>query len=151
MAIRMNTTASALESTSLKFGWVKKMFYLYSLVSPDDPSTGIPHIWLDLPCVVRRRLGGEKLRRRCFFVFVFSFFICRVIVVARSHPVLATGPCWHSCSLRHVTASLHNSEARVLFHVCGWLTAVEARPKRSPLIGYRSINSDCHVLLVESL
>lgn len=55
---------------------------------------------------VRRRRrcgGGEKRRRRralsvCLYLPLPSFSVSlrRVIVVARSHPVLATGPCWHS-------------------------------------------------------
>lgn len=45
----------------------------------------------------RGRLGGESQRRRWLSViFPFSPLLRRVIVVARSHPVLATGPCWHS-------------------------------------------------------
>lgn len=41
----------------------------------------------------------------------------------------------------------HYSEARVLFRVPDWLRAAEARPKSGALIGRRSINSDCHVLM----
>lgn len=128
------------------------MFYLYPppppSSPPDDPSRRIPDIWLDLPCAVRRRLGGGKQRRRlAMCTFVFSSLPRRVIAVAHSHRVLATGPCWHSFSQRHVTASPHNSEARVLFRVADWPSAAEARPKRSALIGCRSINPDCHVLM----
>lgn len=71
----------------------------------------------------------------------------RVIAVAHSRRVLATDPCWHSFSQRHVTASQHSSEARVPLRGADWPSAAEARPKRSALIGRRSINSDCHVLM----
>lgn len=100
------------------------------------------------PTVLRRgesvRGGGAVHGSPCF---AFISRLRRVIVVAHSHPVFATGPCWHFFSQRHVTASLHNSEARVPFRACDWTSAAEARPKRNALIGCRSINSDYHVLL----
>lgn len=74
MVIRHNTTVPAQECTSLKFGWVKKKIYLYSSVSPDERRRRIPDIQLDLPCAVRRRLGGEKKRRRRLCIFVLSLF-----------------------------------------------------------------------------
>lgn len=106
-----------------------------------DGAGGIPDVWLDLPCVSRRRGAAAVDASFCLRVVCFSLPLRRVIVVARSHPVLATGPCWHSFSQRHVTASLHNSEARVAFRASHWPRAAEARPKRSALIGRRSINS----------
>lgn len=81
---------------------------------------------------------------------VSLLLVPRRVTGSHSHPVLATGPCWHSFSQSHVTASLHNSEARVLFRVPDWPSPAEARPKRGALIGCRSINSDCHVLMEES-
>lgn len=128
-----------------------KKIYLYPSVSPDETRRRIPDIQFDLPCVVRRTLGGEKTRRRWVSVFVLLlFFASRRVTVTHSHPVLATGPCWHSFSQRHVTASLHNSEARVLFRDPDWPSPAEARPKWSAPIGCRSINSDCHVSMEES-
>lgn len=137
------TTVSAQERTSLKFGWVK-MFYLYSPVCPDAPRRRIPDIRFNLPCVARRVFVGAKRRRRRLPISAALLFPARV-VVPQSHPVLATGPCWHSFSQRHVTTSLHNSEARVLLRVPDWPKAAEARPKRSVLIGCVPINSVCHV------
>lgn len=90
------------------------------------------------------RGGGAVHGSPCF---AFISRLRRVIVVAHSRPVFATGPCWHFFSQRHVTASLHNSEARVPFRAFDWTSAAEARPKRNALIGCRSINSDYHVLL----
>lgn len=127
----------------------KCSIYTPSLSSPpDDPSRRIPDILLDLPCALGWRLGGGKQRRRfATYIFAFSSLPRRVIAVAHLHRVLATGPCWHSFSQRHVTTSLHNSEARVLFRVSDWQSAAEARPKGSAPIGHQSINSDCHVLM----
>lgn len=82
-----------------------------------------------------------------FSILTLSPLLRRVIVVALSRRVLATDPCWHSFSQRHVTASQHNSEARVPFGRADWSSPAEARPKTSALIGRRSINSDCHVLI----
>lgn len=82
-----------------------------------------------------------------FSIFTRSSPPRRVIVVAHSCRVLATDPCWHSFSQRHVTTSQHNSEARVPFRCADWPSAAEARLKRSALIGRRPINSDCHVLV----
>lgn len=103
----------------------------------------------------RVQFGGDSAERRSavdgFVYLSFRFFLSpRRVTVTRSHPVLATGPCWHSFSQRHVTASLHNSEARVLFRVSHWPGPAEARPNPSAPIGCRSINSYCHVLMEES-
>lgn len=62
-----------------------------------DPRRGIPDIWLDLPCGDRGGARwGEPAPSIASMIFPFSPLLRRVIVVARSHPVLATGPCWHS-------------------------------------------------------
>lgn len=149
MLIRLNTTAPAWKSTALKFGWVKKMFYLYS-VSPEDPRSRIPNIWLDLPCVVRRGLGKElQLRRRvsesscCAFPFV-------VLLSQHTHipslPRVHVGIPFPRVTWPHrCTVNVLYSEARFWFRASDWPSALEARPKRSSLIGFRSINSDCHV------
>lgn len=126
-----------IHESQVRLGEKKCSIYTPSLFAPpDDPSRRIPDILLDLPCALGRRLGGGKQRRRlATCIFEFSSLPRRVIAVAHSHRVLATGPCWHSFSQRHVTASLHNSEARVLFRVSDWQSAAEARPKRSASIG----------------
>lgn len=112
-----------------------------------DPIRGIPNICPDLPCSNRRWVGVGSGAVDGVFYFHAFFPPRRVIAVAHSCRVLATDPCWHSFSQRHVTASQHNSEARVPFRCADWPSAPEARPKRGALIGRRSINSDCHVLI----
>lgn len=153
MAIRLKTNASAQESTSLKFDWVKKCS-IYTLRPPPplpSPRTNRAGESRTFGSTYRVQFGGGSWRKAASSICVLYFRVSsrprRVIVVAHSHRVLATGPCWHSFSQRHVTASQHNSEARVLFRGSDWLGAAEARPKKRALTGCRSINSDCHVLV----
>lgn len=147
---KYNCACIGIHGSQVRLG--QKMFYLYSSFTSGEPSRRIPNISArPTACCSEEARWREATPSMAFIIWCFSFFLRRVIVVARSHPVLATGPCWHSFSQRHVTTSLHNSEARVLFRASDWPTAAEARPKRSALIGFRSINSDCHVLMEGSL
>lgn len=97
-----------IHESQVRLGWKCSIYTPPSRSCPqDDLSRRIPDIWLDLPCAVRMRLAGEKRRRRlAFSTRVFSSLSPRrVIAVAHSHRVLATGPCWHSFFQRHVTDS----------------------------------------------
>lgn len=146
MAVRLETTASAQESTSLKFGWVKKCS-----VQRRPSGRNRAGESRTVGSTYRVPFGGGSWREAASSICALDSRVSprprRVIVVAHSRRVLATGPCWHSFSQRHVTASPHNSEARVLFRGSDWLGAAEARPERRAPIGCRSINSDCHVLV----
>ncbi|MEQ2182580.1 hypothetical protein GOODEAATRI_023817 [Goodea atripinnis] len=143
------TAAPVQKFTSFKFAWVKKggkhialfIFLVVSGIAEQEPYGRHDSTYRLLPG------GGSATRRPLSDFPLFSARFRRVIVVARSHPVLATGPCWHSSSLRHVTHSLHNSEAWVPFRGRDWSSAAEARLKRVAVIGCCPINSDCHVLI----
>lgn len=93
MAIRLRATTPASESTSLKFGCVKKMFYIYSSVSPDGPSRRIPDIsaW---PTVSSSREARcrEAAPSTCLCIFfVFPFFSPPPSCYCRS--TLTSRPC----------------------------------------------------------
>lgn len=108
---------------------------------------GIPNICLGLPCSGLRRVGvGSSAVDGVFYFHAFSppsSCYCRSALTSR--------PCHGSMLAFLFPASRdgiqHNSEARVPFGRADWSSPAEARPKRSAVIGRRSINSDCHVLI----
>lgn len=145
------------QTTTLRFGWVEKKeekncsIYTPPCVRGEPRQGDLGRSARPTVCArpgARWRKAAPSMGSRCS-----RRFLPHPSCYCRGSP--SSRPCHGSMLAFLFPASrdciaAHNSEARAPFRVCDWPSAAEARPKRDAPIGCRSINSDCHVLVVGS-